>query len=519
MHATRTTLLGLTLLLAGHAGAATLVYGSGGDPVSLESGNINDTNSAIVQNQIYDTLTKVRPGTTTLAPGLASSWTANAERSVWTFNLRRNVQFQDGTPFNADAVLFNVNRWWNPAASAGEGKTWESWKLVFGAPKGPDSVLKSAAKTNDYTVVFTLSRPLANFPDMIGANFFGIASPAAVRKAGAAYGTPAGGAVGTGPYALSTWQSGVQVSLKANAAYWAGKPRTDALVIRSIKDPSARLNELKTGNVDFACDLNPDSLAAIRSDKTLTAVLRPSFNVGFLSLNTRQEQLKNVKVRQAIRLALNRSAVVDAFWGELGTADNSFLPPALGWANSRKVGAVTSDPAAAKKLLADAGYPNGFSIDLWYMPVSRPYFPTPKPIAEAFAADLQAVGIKVNLKTEDWATYLSDRNKAPGFDMYMIGWTGQFGAPANFYDAFYGPGGVSDSNYGNAQVQDLLVRAASAKTRGQQSSLYSQVHTLTDAAAVRIPVVHSRPLCAARASLTGWVPNPANSEQFSAIGK
>jgi peptide/nickel transport system substrate-binding protein len=519
MHATRSTLLGLTLLLAGHAGAVTLVYGSGGDPVSLESGNINDTNSAIVQNQIYDTLTRVRPGTTTLTPGLASSWTANADRSIWTFNLRRNVKFQDGTPFNADAVLFNVNRWWNPAASAGEGKTWESWKLVFGASKGPDSVLKSVAKTNDYTVVFTLSRPLANFPDMIGANFFGIASPTAVRKIGPAYGTPAGGAVGTGPFALTSWQSGVQVNLKANATYWGGKPRTDALVVRSIKDPSARLNELKTGNVDFACDLNPDSLASIRADKSLTAVLRPSFNVGFLSLNTRQEQLKSLKVRQAIRLALNRSAVVDAFWGELGTADNSFLPPALGWANSRKIGAVTSDPAAAKKLLTEAGYPNGFSIDLWYMPVSRPYFPTPKPIAEAFAADLQAVGIKVNLKTEDWATYLSDRNKAPGFDMYMIGWTGQFGAPANFYDAFYGPGGVSDSNYANPQVQDLLVRAASAKTRGQQTTLYSQVQDLTDAAAVRIPVVHSRPLCAARASLTNWVPNPANSEQFSTIGK
>ncbi|EYB69280.1 dipeptide ABC transporter substrate-binding protein [Deinococcus phoenicis] len=520
-HASTAVLTLALLALSTTAGAATLVYGAGGDPVTLESGNINDTNSAIVQNQIYDTLTRVRPGTTTLAPGLATSWTANADRTSWTFNLRRNVKFHDGTPFNADAVIFNVNRWWDPEApnTYRSQKAWESWKLVFGEPKGPQSLLKSLRKDSDFQVTFLLSRPLANFPDMIGANFFGIASPAAVKKAGANYGTPAAGAVGTGPYVFRSWVTGAQVMLAANPAYWGGKAKTETLLIRSIKDPSSRLNELRAGTLDFACDLNPDSLKSIRSDKNLTAVLRPSFNVGFLSLNTRQEQLKNVKVRQAIRLALNRKAIVDTFWGDLGIHDDSFVPPPLAWANSKKVGFTDMNAAAAKKLLAEAGYPQGFTLDLWYMPVSRPYFPTPKPIAEAMAADLGAVGIKVNLKTEDWAKYLDDRNKAPGFDMYMIGWTGQYGTPANFYDAFYGPGGTRDSGFDNQPLQDLLVRASAAKSKGQQTALYAQVHELTNAASVRIPVVHSRPLCAARTALSGWVPNPANSEPFSTISK
>ncbi|WP_425557198.1 ABC transporter substrate-binding protein [Deinococcus carri] len=517
----RKLLLGLALAAGTQASAATLVYGAGGEPVTLESGNLNDTNSAIVQNQIYDTLTRVRPGTTTLAPGLATSWTPNADRTAWTFNLRRNVKFHDGTPFNADAVVFNVNRWWDPAFASGyrPQKTWESWRLIFGEPRGKDSVLKSIRKDGEYQVTFLLSRPLANFPEMISVNFFGIASPAAVRKAGASYGTPGAGAVGTGPYMFRSWTSGAQINLAANPSYWAGKPRSDTLLFRFLKDPSARLNELKTGTVDFACDLNPDSLKAVRADKNLTAVLRPSFNVGFLSLNVRQEQLKNAKVRQAISMALNRKAIVDAFWGELGVADNSFVPPALAWANSKKVAATAYNPEAARKLLREAGYPNGFTLDLWYMPVSRPYFPTPKPIAEAMAADLADIGIKVNLKTEDWAKYLEDRNKAPGFDMYMIGWSGQYGAPSNFYDAFYGPGGTQDSGFDNAQVQDLLTQASSAKSRGQQAELYARVHELTNAAAVRIPIVHSRPLCAARSNLTGWVPNPANSEQFWTITK
>ncbi|RJF72658.1 ABC transporter substrate-binding protein [Deinococcus cavernae] len=517
----KTLFLTATLLASGAASAVTLVYGAGGDPVSLESGNINDTNSAIVQNQIYDTLTKVKPGTLNVVPGLASSWVGNSDRTVWTFNLRRGVKFHDGTPFNADAVVYNVNRWWDPAAPEGfrNQKAWESWKLVFGDPKGGSSILKSVRKNGDFQVIFTLSRALANFPEMIGSNFFGIASPAAVKKAGANYGTPAGGAVGTGPFKFGSWVTGQQVNLSANTAYWGSKPKVDSLILRSIKDPTARLNELKTGTVDFACDLNPDSLKAVRADKNLVAVLRPSFNVGFLSLNTRTEQLKNVKVRQAIRLAMNRKAIADAFWGDLGISDDSLVPPPLAWANSKKVAFNDMNVAAAKKLLAEAGYPNGFSIDLWYMPVSRPYFPTPKPIAEAMAADLAAVGIKANLKTEDWAKYLDDRNKAPGFDMYMIGWTGQYGVPGNFYDSFYGPGGVLDTGFDNAQIQDLLSRAASAKSKGQQAALYGQVHELTTNAAVRIPIIHSRPLCAARASLSGWTPNPSNSEQFNVIGK
>ncbi|WP_339097477.1 ABC transporter substrate-binding protein [Deinococcus sp. VB142] len=516
-----TRLLLLSLGLWSSASAATLVYGAGGDPVSLESGNISDTNSAVVQNQIYDTLTKVKPGTTTLMPGLALSWSADATRKVWTFTLRRGVKFHDGTPFNADAVVYNVNRWWNPAAPErfASQKTWDSWRLIFGDDKGTGSVLKSVAKKGDYQVVFTLNRPLSNFPDMIGVNFFGIASPAAVKKAGVNYGTPVGGAVGTGPYRLQAWVPGQQVTLTANPSYWGSKAQSERLVVRTLKDPSARLNELKAGTIDFTCDLNPDHLPAIRNDRNLVAVLRPSFNVGFLSLNTRQEQLKNVKVRQAIRLALNRRAIADAFWGELGISDDSFVPPPLAWANSKKVAFVQNDAAKAKQLLKEAGYAGGFKLDLWYMPVSRPYFPTPKPIAEAMAADLSAIGIKIELKTVDWAKYLEDRNKAPGFDMYMIGWTGQYGSPSNFYDSYYGPGSEKDSGFDNAQIQGLLSKAASAKDRAQQATFFSQVHDLTHAAAVRIPIIHSRPLCAARKTLSGWTPNPSNSEQFNVIRK
>jgi peptide/nickel transport system substrate-binding protein len=518
---TRTILIALAL--GSSALAAPIVYGMGSEPTSLESGNVNDTSSALAQAQLYDTLVSFREGTTTPQPGLALRWQANENATEWTFYLRQNVKFHDGTPFNADAALFNLNRWWDPKdpnGFQGAGNDFQSWGRAFNGFKNePKSTVKSIVKDGPYRVRFVLSKPYADFPLVIGSAFFGMASPAAVKKAGTRYGTPQGGAVGTGPFTFQSWTTGDRIVLKANPRYWKSAVKAEGVVLRFLTDPSARLNELKTGAIDFTADLSPDDLKAIRADARLDAVLKPSFNVGFLSLNVSNPYLKDVRVRQAIRLAINRKALVQGFWGELGSTDNSFLPPALSWANARGVPQEAKyDPAAAKKLLAEAGYPNGFSLDLWYMPVSRPYFPTPKPIAEAMGADLTAIGIKVNLKTEDWGAYLEHRFK-PGYDAYMIGWTPGNGSPLDFYSAYYGADVSRDSHYAPPELDALILQAQAATTRPAQTRVYSQFQQLTYDAAVRLPIVHSRPLAAKLRALSGWVPSPLGTESFAGVSK
>ena len=525
----KTTRIATSLLIsallsasAAFAQSSTLVFGNNGDPVSLESGNITDGISILVQHQIYDTLVHFKDGTTDTIPGLATSWKANADATSWTFNLRKGVKFQDGTPFNADAVLFNWNRFWDPKDQYGyrdQGRTYEIVGQLLGGFKGEKgAVIKDIVKVDDSTVRFDLTGPSSVLPDVVGAGYFGIASPTAIKKDGAKYGTPASTPVGTGPFSFVSWKTGDRVTLKANPNYWGEKPKVSNLVIRSIKDASQRLNELKAGTIDFTADLSPDALKQITSDSTLVAVKKPSFNVGFLSLNNANQYLKNDKVRMAISMAINKKAIVDAFWNGLGVANNSFVPPVLDWANSKAVPAsVTYDPAAAKKLLADAGYPNGISLDLWYMPVSRPYFPSPKPIAEAMAADLSGIGIKVNLKTEDWAKYLDDRNKEPGFDMYMIGWTGDYGDPDNFYAAYYGPSASDDINYKSDQLNSLLDQGRAAVGKDAKAKYYSQIQDITYKAGYRIPIVHSQPLAAERSYVKGWVPSPLGSEAFNKI--
>lgn len=507
------------------APAGALVFGSGGQPVNLEPGNIIDTNSIYVQAQIYNTLIDTKPGSTELEQSLATEWTDSEGGKVWALKLRPGVKFHDGTDFNAAAVKFNVQRWWEPKFEFGyrnAGKPYEIWSDLFGGYKGsPDSLLQDVVVEGTDTVRFVFKQPFASFPSAISSAYFGIASPDAIEKAGANYGTPSSLAVGTGPFVFKEWRSGDRIVLEKNPNYWKeGLPKVDQLVIRFITDPAARLAQLRSGTVDFTVDLTPDQMAEIQKASNVEPVLRPSLNVGYLALNPSYEPLAKREVRQAIAQAINKQEIVKAFWGELGVTDPHFTPPSLEEFQSANVTDYQYNSQQAKQLLAQAGYPNGFSLDLWYMPVSRPYFPNPKPIAEAFAAELSALGIKVNLQTKDWAAYLDDRNKPPGFQSFMLGWTGDYGDPDNFYYAHFGPGATQDlGNWKNQQLFNLLAQGRATAEPAERAKIYAQVDEILHQEALRLPIVHSQPLLAKRKTLSNWTPSPLGNESFEQVTK
>lgn len=502
-----------------------LVYGSGGQPVNLEPGNITDGNSAIVQDQIYDRLLEFKPGTTELAPSLATSWSVSKDGKTWTFKLRSGVKFHDGSEFNADAVKFNIERWWDanhPNGYRNAGKNYEIWPQVFGGFKGqPNSLLQNIVVVDKSTIQFVLKQPFAVFPAAIGAGFFGIASPTAIKKAGAKYGTPTAMAVGTGAFIFKEWRTGDRITLEKNPSYWKpGFPKVNQLAIRFVTDPAARLAQLRAGQIDFTVDLAPDQIKEVQSDPNLVAVPRPSFNVGYLALNPSYKPLGDVRVRNAIARAINKQQIVQAFWGDLGKSDGHFTPPSLQEFQSKNITDYEYNPQKAKQLLAAAGYPNGFNLELWYMPVSRPYFPTPKPIAEAFAADLNAIGIRVSLKTKDWAAYIADRQKPPGFQAFMLGWTGDYGDADIFYYPHFGPGSTIDlGGWKNDRLLQLLNLGRATIDKAARAKIYGEVDDILHREVVRLPIVHSQPLLAKRKNIEGWVPSPLGSESFEAIAK
>lgn len=516
------TLLFFGLLNASAALAAPLIYGATGEPVNLESGNIVERTSMLPQIQIYDTLVWVKEGEITARPALATRWKGNAQATEWTFALRKGVKFHDGTAFNADAVVFNVMRWWDPNFEHGyrdSGKAFGIWGQLLGGYRGSaDGLVKNVQKLDDYTVKFTLNKPYASFPQLIGAGYFGISSPTAIKAQGAKYGTPASRPVGTGPFEFVEWVSGDHITLKPNRNYWGVKSTADQLLIRFIPDANQRLNELRAGSIDFTSDLTPDSLSLIKSDRNLKLVLKPSFNVGFLSLNVKNTFLKDERVRQAISLAVNKKALVEAFYGDLGYTDSGLLPSQLAWALDPDIKDYKFDPALARKILKDAGL-NNVSFDLWYPPIARQYYPNPKALAEAIAVDLADVGIKVNLRTQDWAKWVKDSRTEPGYDSYIVGWIGDYGDPDNFYSAYYGPYTSLDSHYYPQELENLLIKARSVKDRVQKAKIYQQIHQFTFKANVRIPLVHSRPVAAMRSNVSGWVPSPLGVEAFNRVKK
>ena len=506
------------------APTTALVFGAGGDPVVLEPGNIEDNNSIYVLDQIYDRLIGFEPGTTKLAPSLATEWSASKDGLSWTFKLRDGVKFHDGTAFNAEAVRANFSRWWDekdPLGFRSAGKTYAIWSGLFGGYKGtPDSLLKDIKVVDAKTIQFVLKEPFAAFPSAIASGYFGIASPDAIKKAGGNYGTPSSTSVGTGPYIFKEWRTGDRVVLEKNPNYWGDAPKMQQIVFRTIKEPAARLAEMRAGSIDFTTDIAPDQLKELQADTNLKEIRRPSFNVGYLALNPSYDPFKKKEVRQAVAMAINRKSIVDSFWSGLGKTDSHFLPPSMKDYEDASLAEYEFNPDKAKKLLATAGYPNGFDLEMWYMPVSRPYYPTPKPIAEALSADLGAIGIRVKLNTKDWAAYLADRFKAPGYQSYMMGWTGDYGDPDNFLYYHFNPGGTKDiGNWKDDRVTKLLEDARKSSDEAARAKMYAEVEKITYDDALRIPIVHSEPLLAQRANLTGWKPSPLGSEPFTQIEK
>ncbi|MFN2322373.1 MAG: ABC transporter substrate-binding protein [Trueperaceae bacterium] len=511
------TLLALILVASlGLAAAQTLVYGVSGQPSSLDSVDSQDGNSLVVSNQITETLVGFAEGTTDLIPRLATEWSPNDDGSVWTFELREGVAFHDGTAFDAEAVKFNFDRWNlsdHPYSFRDQGKNYVPWGWVFGGPLGDGSILDEVVAVDDNTVEIRLNQSAPFLPAMLAAVYFQFDSPAAVMAHGADYGTPGVGSVGTGPFAFVSWTEGQQVVVTANADYWGGAPMVDEVVFRAITEGTARLAELQAGSIDIAVLLASDDLATVQNDANLnTAIGDAELNVGYLAIHQDYAPFDDVRVRQAVAHAIDRDAIAAAFYSGLGVVAEYHMPPSF--AGDYMAWPYEYDPERARELLAEAGYPDGFDTQLWYMPVSRPYFPAPQPIAETFASYLADVGIRAELLTEDWTTYLVDYRTGQ-FPMYMQGWNADYADPDNFLNTFFGTGSDGRLGWDAPDVVAALTAARQTSDPAERERLYAEVIAAVADQAVSIPMVHNITLNATRSNIGGFVMSPLGYSSVS----
>jgi peptide/nickel transport system substrate-binding protein len=500
------------------SGGKTLIVGRGGDTVSLDPANVTDGESFRVTRQIYETLLDTKPGSFDIVPGLATSWKPSANGLTWTFHLRKGVKFQDGTPFNADAVVFNFNRWADKKNPYHKGD-FEYYGAMFGGYKGDKgTVIKSVRKIDDYTVQIQLTHSFAPFLSDLTMEAFAIASPAAIKKY---HGDIKTHPVGTGPFTFVNWKPNDSITLKKNPKYWhKGLPKLDKIVFQVIKDNTARLNALQAGQVDLIDGVNPSDVAAIKNNPNLKLYLRPSNNVGYLALNTQKKPFNDVRVRQAINMAVDKKAIVDAFYSGLGKPAVTPLPPGM-WGDNKSIKDYQVNIEKAKELLKEAGYPDGFETDLWAMPVARPYMPEPEKIATAIQADLAKIGIKANIVTYDWATYL-DKTARGEHSMALLGWTGDNGDPDDFLYVLLdsdnaNPPAQNIAFYKNPKVHQLLKQAQIETNQAKRAKLYQQAEAIIWRDAPWVTLVHTTPPLASSTRVTGFIPNPTGGELLANV--
>lgn len=467
----------------GGGGGGTLIVGRGGDSVFLDPAAATDGESWRVAGEILDTLTKLEGTSTKIIPWLAESWTST-DSKTWTFKLRQGVKFHDGTDLDAEAVKWNFDRWRDPNNQYRFGRTFEYYDTEF----GKDFAVVDTKAVDKYTFQLTLANPSAVLLYKLPLASFGIASPTAIQKEGDKYGTPAGTAVGSGPFMFKEWVPADKITLVRNPKWWGDGPKLDSIIFRVIPDNSARLAELLAGTVSQA-DLAQTDMAAAEADPNIQSFTLPALSTGYISFQQCTKPFDNPKVRWAIAHAINREALIKTFYTKNDALAKGFQPPAIMGSNP-DLPEIKYDPELAKQELKDAGFPDGFKTEFWYIPVIRGYFPDSKAIAEAIAVDLKKVGITVELKTEDWGAYLDHRNQGT-FPMWMLGWGSDNGDPDNYIGYHFNhPIGQpkKEDCYANDKLSQLLIDGAKEPDLKKRESIYKQAEQIVHDDMARLPV-------------------------------
>ena len=520
-------------ILTNASASGVLVFGSSGDASRLDPGDVTDGESIQRMDNIFEGLVEYEAGSVLIQPCLATSWEASADGTEIVFNLRKGVKFHDGTDFNADAVVFSFARQYDPDHPYFQYGEWAYWGYMFGD-------VDKMEKVDDYTVKFVLKRPNAAIMTSLAMFTVNIVSPTNAEKFKEdAFKNPCG----TGPFKFVEWVKDDHITLEANENYWRERASLDKLIFKVIPDPSARLMALEVGEVQGIEYPNPADLDRINANKDLTLLSAAGMNVGYMAMNTGYgyvdanhngardlvdepliktpgyyEPLTKKKVRQAINLAIDKQSIVDnIYMGTAVKATNGMPPFMLGYNDA--IDDYPYDPAKAKQLLTEAGYPDGFEVTLYVMPVSRPYMFDPPKIGEAIQSYLAAVGITVKFYQVDWGTYLQETEEG-NHQMCLLGWTGDNGDPDNFMNVLYGANACSIGAAGNYAFytsntnQELLSAALATYDDEKRAAFYKKSQEMIHEDAGWVYLAHSTQNIVFRANVKGYVLNPTSRKFF-----
>ena len=486
---------------AGAATGGTLVFARGSDARSLDPIDVSDGESVLGITQLYDTLVTHALGTTDLEPALATAWEVAPDGLSWTFTLRPGVTFHDGTPCDAAAVKVNLDR----LTVAGSPDAFGSTCPYRGEYRQIVGIEAPAVGT----VVIRLSEPcavllakLAMFPASIG-------SPAAIRAHGKEYGRHP---VGSGAFRFVEWVADQKIVLVRHDGYWGPKAKLDRVILVPVKEQATRLEQLKRGeahmmdNVDLAYAKEIVASPALRFEQI------PGMNFAYLALNTTRAPFHDPRVRRAVAHAIDKQASLRLLTFGYGKAGPNPMPPTLkGYHDG--ITDYAYDPARAKALLAEAGHPDGFAVDLWAMNNPRPYMPRPTECGQILKEQLAAVGIRSTIVSPPWVEYL-DKTGNGEHPLCLLGWSADYADPDNFLNVLLSahntnpPRAQNCAFWKDPETQVLLDEAARVADWPRREALYKQAQERIHAACPMVPLAYLPITMASRKEVEGYVQNP-----------
>ncbi|MCP4444845.1 MAG: ABC transporter substrate-binding protein [Myxococcales bacterium] len=498
-------------------GPVTLIVGRVSDAIGLDPARVTDNESVEICGQIYESLLRYRSGTTEVEAGLAVSWEVSEDGRQWDFQLREGVKFHDGTPFDAEAVVFSFQRQldenhpYHLADSSG---------LDFGWRSAYQNIV-SVEATGRHSLRIAIDRKFAPFAANLAMFPVAIVSPSAVKEWGEEfYRHP----VGTGPFAFGEW-SGRRIVLERNGDYWGTLPKLGRLIFKAIPDARQRLVALESGAVQVAYSILPEEQQFVTLHPELKLYLAPANNVSYVAMNTQRPPFDNVRLRRAINRAVNREPVVKLAYQGMAIPAAGALPPTQ-WGYSPKSFDYDFDPERARSEIEDLLIEGGVDPELeiaFYVPSTpRPYLPDPGMVARIIKSNLEAVGLKVRLVEQEFPKHLEALRRGK-HDISLMGWVGDNGDPDNYlYVLFDEENTVAGSArnlsfLADAPLHTLLLEAQQISERGARTEIYKRAQERIGSLAPWVPLVHSQIAVVARADVHGIVISPSAQVLFEQV--
>jgi len=480
----------LVLAAALAVAADTVVVGTLADPVSLDPHRATDLVSAAILSNVCEPLVRYRADGSRPEGVLATAW-ATRDARTWTFTLRAGVRFHDGAPLDAAAVVANIEDLRQDRSFAARAQA-----------AGPA------------VVSLTLDRPNAGLLATLSQPFFCMQSPRELRS------RRPGQLSGTGPFRLGAVRRG-QVELLAAPDHWAGGPRLKRVVFRRLAGEDALLAALLTGEVDVTSALGMHRIEALRRHADVTLDSETGLNIAFLSLNNERKPLADPRVRQAISRAIDRPAIVRDILGGHGQPARNPLPPSV-WGFSTRTKELGRDRAAARRMLAQAGLPQGFETTLLTVNAPRPYLPEPLKLAARIRDDLAEVGIQARLReVKTWSDYLARATRGE-YDLALLGWQADTVDPNDFLSVLLGAeyvGTTNRSRYRSPAMDAVLEQGRRGRDQKERAASYREAQTLFQKDMPWVPLYHVSIFTAHRRHLRGLVAGPTGIPRYDKAWK